>query len=406
MKILLVSQYFYPENFQVNGFAFKLASKGHEVTVLTGIPNYPNGKAFGEFKILRKDSIKGVTVYRVPIMLRGNSRGIKLILNYISFLVSAVVFGPILLRRERFDIVFATNYSPATVGIVGAFFAAIKGTPLFLWVQDLWPDTLTALNATKSNFALTLVELMIRWIYRRSDRILIQSRAFKSSVESRGIHANKIEYFPNWAEDLYTDTICDLELKDTMKIPQNKFIIMFAGNLGEGQSLDTIVNAAKILQDSPIHWVLLGDGREKSNIEKKIIKSDLTKNISLLGHYPVEDMPRFFAQADVMLVTLRSEPVFSLTIPGKVQSYLKSGKPILAELNGEGASIVSESGAGIAVPADDPVALAEAALQLSSLDSGELKNMGTLGKKYYDENFDVDTLINRFEHLVCTKNGP
>ena len=127
---------------------------------------------------------------------------------------------------------FATNYSPATVGIVGAFFAAIKGTPLFLWVQDLWPDTLTALNATKSNFALTLVELMIRWIYRRSDRILIQSRAFKSSVESRGIHANKIEYFPNWAEDLYTDTICDLELKDTMKIPQNKFIIMFVGNLG------------------------------------------------------------------------------------------------------------------------------------------------------------------------------
>ena len=406
MKILLVSQYFYPENFRLNDFAFKLASKGHEVTVLTGIPNYPNGKAFGAFKILRKDSIKGVTVYRVPMMLRGNSRGIELILNYISFLVSAVIFGPILLLRERFDIVFATNYSPATVGIVGAFFAALKGTPLFLWVHDLWPDTLTALNATKSNFALTLVELMIRWIYRRSDRILIQSRAFKSSVESRGIHANKIEYFPNWAEDLYTDTICDLELKNTMKIPQNKFIIMFAGNLGECQSLDTIVNAAKILQDSPIHWVLLGDGREKSNIEKKIIKSDLTTNISLLGHYPVEDMPRFFAQADVMLVTLRSEPVFSLTIPGKVQSYLKSGKPILAGLNGEGASIVSESGAGIAVPADDPVGLAEAALQLSSLNSGELKNMGTLGKKYYDENFDVDMLINRFEHLVCTKNGP
>ena len=401
MKILITTQYFYPENFRINDFAFKMAQRGHEVSVLTGMPNYPSGKFFGNYKIFSCEKMNGVQVYRVPLIPRGKSRGFELAINYISFLVSALVFGPILLRKSNPDIVFSVSYSPATVGLIGAFFSKIKRVPMLLWVQDLWPDSLQATGAVRSKLALSFVGSMMSWIYRQSALIFIQSKSFSRYIECQGmIDPEKIKYFPNWAEDTYEiSSSVDVNPSHDL-IPRDKFIIMFAGNLGVAQALENVVRAADLCRDYPIHWVFLGDGREKNTLYNAVRDFGLEDHVSLIGRHPLEDMPHFFELADVMLVTLKKDPVFSITIPGKIQSYLKSGKPILSSLDGEGASVVLDSGAGVNVSSDDYVGLADAAAKLSRLAPEVLNEMGNKAKNYYAEVFDINKLLAQFERDV------
>lgn len=402
MKILIVTQYFFPEDFRINDFAFVLAKRGHEVTVLTGLPNYPDGKFFGSFKLFSKEMLNDVCLYRVPIFSRGKSRGWELFINYISFLISSLIFGPFLLRRKEFDVVFAVNFSPATVGVCGAFFAAFKKAKFGVWVQDLWPDSLKATSAISSTLILDIVGIMVKWIYSRADTIFVQSTGFIESIKNMGISPHKIEYFPNWAEDFYGTN--DPQLKNVYNkyIPKNKFIIMFAGNLGVAQSLNTIIQAAIILKNEPIHWIILGAGRAEAGFKSNISKHGLESNISLIGKFPVNLMPNFFSLADVMLVTLKDDPAFSSTIPSKIQSYLKSGKPILSALNGDGGAVINNSGAGINVSAEDYKELAFAALSLSKLSSEDLFDMGAKGKCFYDNNFDISVLVARFEAWANT----
>ena len=227
MRILIVSQYFYPENFRINDFAFSLKNRGHEVTVLTGLPNYPKGKFFGEYKLFRQEEINGVIVYRVPLIPRFSSKGFQLAINYLSFLFSSLMFGPAVLRKKNYDVVFTTNYSPATVGIVGVILSRVKRARMALWVQDLWPDSLKATGAVQSRVILKYIGIMVKWVYKNSQYILIQSNAFKDPILSLGISNEKICYFPNWAEDLYSlnGSISDSKIKNL--IPRDKFIVMF-----------------------------------------------------------------------------------------------------------------------------------------------------------------------------------
>ena len=407
MKILITTQYFYPENFRINDFAFKMAKRGHEVSVITGIPNYPGGKVFGVYKLLSKENIDGVIVYRVPLIPRGKSRSYELGINYISFLISSIIMGPFLLRKVKPDVVFCVNYSPATVGIVGVVFSRLKKASLFLWVQDLWPDSLVATGAIRSEFILSGISSMVRWIYRKSDLIFVQSKDFFDSIialNADGI--SKIRYFPNWAEDTFRDDGGSADCSFADLIPDSKFIIMFAGNLGVAQSLLTIVRAAALTRDHPIHWVFLGDGRQKRWLEQAVSDAGLQHNISILGRYPLEDMPVFFKLADVMLVTLKRNPAFAMTVPGKIQSYLSSGKPILSSLDGAGAAVIEDSGAGVNVGTEDFIGLADAALKMSIMSGKDLGQMSSNAKDYYAKNFDVDVLLSQFEmavHLDCGK---
>ena len=238
---------------------------------------------------------------------------------------------------------------------------------------------------------------MVKWVYKNSQYILIQSNAFKDPILSLGISNEKICYFPNWAEDLYSlnGSISDSKIKNL--IPRDKFIVMFAGNLGKAQSLETILAAAEITKEK-IHWVILGDGRERAKIENKIADMHL-ENISLLGAFPMDDMPSFFSLSDALLVTLRKDPIFAATIPGKIQSYMLSSKPIIAALNGEGARVIKESNCGLVVDSGDYKGLAESVLSISSMDRDSLNQMGRNGFEYYRENFDRDNLINKFESL-------
>lgn len=395
MKILIVTQYFFPEDFRINDFAFILAKRGHDVSVLTGLPNYPGGKFFGSFKLFSKEIVNDVCVYRVPIFPRGKSRGWELLINYMSFLISSVIFGPFLLSQKKFDVVFAVNFSPATVGVSGAFFAAYKKAKFGVWIQDLWPDSLEATKAISSKFLLNVVARMVTWIYFRADTIFVQSTGFIDSVKNKGVSPQKIEYFPNWAEDTYGAH--DAQSGYDHLIPKNKFIVMFAGNLGVAQSLDTIIQAAILIKNEPIHWIILGSGRAEAAFKANISKYGLESNISLLGKFPVSTMPHFFRLADVMVVTLKDDPVFSSTIPSKIQSYLKSSKPILSALNGVGAEVINNSGAGINVPSEDYRELAFATLSLSKLTPSELTDMGVSGKEFYDKHFDVSMLVAKFE---------
>ena len=399
MKILIITPYFFPENFRINDFAFKMSKRGHNVAVLTGIPNYPEGKFFGEFQIFKKQIIRDVEVYRVPIFPRGKSNKFSLFVNYLSFMISGIIFGPFLLRSFKPDIIFAINYSPPSASIIGYILSKIYSTPLYLWIQDLWPESLTATNTIKLKFILNTVKTILVFIYNASSYILVQSRSFEQHIKCQIKEPNKIYYFPNWAEDSFNTSLDFSKNKYSSLMPDNKFIIMFAGNLGVAQSLETIIEAATYTKDQSIHWVFLGDGRQIHWLKDQV-KTISLDNVSILGRYPLDDMPLFFNLADAMLVTLKKDPVLNLTVPGKVQSYLKFGKPILSALDGDGSFIISESNSGFNAPAENSEILSKNAIKMSKLPKNQLEIMSKNAKEYYLKNFEANNLFKKFEDLT------
>jgi glycosyltransferase involved in cell wall biosynthesis len=398
MKILIVSQYFWPENFRINDLAEGLVERGHEVTVLTGIPNYPTGVFFSGYGFFRKlrQNYKGVKIIRVPLIPRGNSSGKRLALNYLSFAFLASIFAPFICRR-KYDLIFVCQLSPVTVGIPAIVLKKLKRIPIIFWIQDLWPESLTATGAVKSEKILNGIQKLVRFIYQHCDRILIQSPSFSPLIESQGVDSKRITYFPNSVEKLYAPLPKQFSVEGMAELPTG-FRVMFAGNIGAAQDFPTILAAADKLRAYPdIHWVILGDGRARSWLEAEINETGLTDRVHLLGRFPMESMPYYFSLADIMLVTLKSEPIFSLTIPSKIQSYLACGKPIVAALDGEGGRVVAESGAGFSSPAEDANALAESVLAMYRMPKEERDAMGMRGREYCEENFEREMLINRLE---------
>ena len=404
MKILIVSQYFWPESFRINDLAIELKKIGHEVSVLTGLPNYPSGKWFSGYglKSSGENSWEGINVMRVPILPRINAYGWQLALNYISFAVTASVLGP-LLCKARYDIIFTYEPSPFTVGVPAIVMRFFKKAPMIFWVQDLWPESLEATGAVKSRFILNIVGKMVKWIYQRCDSVLLQSEAFVKPAISAGAKPELITYFPNWAEDIYQPLGKPEAAKINKLIPEG-FIIMFAGNLGEAQALETIIKTANKLRNiKKLYWMIIGDGRKMQWMQNEVSKLQLDEQIHFLGRHPMEEMPGFFACADVMLVTLKNKPVFSLTIPSKVQTYMACAKPILASINGEGARIINDSGSGIAVEAENSEALSRAVIQMYEKTGIERKKMGDASYAYYKDNYEKKYLIKKLEKILKDK---
>lgn len=398
MKILLVTQYFWPENFRINDVALGLIERGHALTVLTGKPNYPSGRFFPGYGFLGRASedFHGAAVRRVPLVPRGAGGALRLALNYASFACAATLLGP-LLCRERYDAIFVYEPSPITVGLPALWLKRLRGSPVLFWVQDLWPESLLATGAIRSPALLGLVARLVRFIYRGCDRILAQSRAFVAPIQALGVEAERILYYPNSAESLYRPAVPGPQARADAGLPAG-FVVMFAGNIGAAQDFETIIQAADRLKShDDIHWVILGEGRTLPWVEQQVTGRGLVRTFHLLGPHPVEAMPRFFAMADAMLVTLRKEPIFGLTIPSKVQSYLACGRPILAGLDGEGARVVVEAGVGLAVPAQDPQALAGAVLALARMDARAREAMGASGRAYFEAHFEREMLLDRLE---------
>ncbi len=401
MNLLIVSQYFWPENFRINDLAAGLVERGHEVSVLTGIPNYPQGRFFAGYGYFKRhrEIYKGVRIIRVPLIARGNGNGKRLALNYLSFAVIASICSPFFCNG-KFDLIFVFEPSPITVGLPAIFLKHLKSIPIFFWVQDLWPESLSATGAVRSPLILKLVKKLVCFIYQRCDKILTTSQAYFPSIISLGIHSKKLIYFPQCVEELYQPVKIDPSSTEQTLIPEG-FRVMFAGNIGTAQSFETIIGAANELRSyTNIQWVIIGDGRKRAWVETEVKRLKLTKTVHLLGSYPVEMMPRFFALADALLVTLKNEPIFSLTIPGKVQSYLACGKPIIAALEGEGSRLVREANAGLTCPAENPLALAETVLSMYHLPLAQREKLGQCGYQYHKANFARDILLTKLENWM------
>ena len=397
MKLLVVTQYFWPENFRINDLVTDLVARGHEVTVLTGKPNYPEGKIFKEFISTPSDynHYNGAKIIRVPMLARGKG-SISLFLNYISYAASASIFGVWALRRKKLDSIFTYEPSPITVGIPAIIIRAIKKIPLVFWVLDLWPETLEAVGAVRSKLIIKCVGLLVSFIYNRCDLILAQSKSFIPKIKEYVRIDSHIEYFPSWAESVIT--MQDVQPAPEVDSKAGTFKVMFAGNIGEAQDFPAILAAADRLRKYiKIRWLIVGDGRKADWVQEKISQMRLDENMLMLGRYPVERMPSFFQHADALLVTLKNEPVFSMTIPAKLQAYLAAKKPILAMLNGEGAEIIQRSGAGISCAAGDDEALAIAVLKLYEMDAESRDALGGNGFELGIKEFDRFKLINQLE---------
>jgi len=309
MKILIVSQYFWPENFRINDIVSELACLGHEVTVLTGLPNYPEGKVYPEF--VRNPNLfseyKGMHVIRVPLLPRGQG-SLRLVLNYLSFVVSGLVVGSWRLRGRNIDAIFVFQTSPITVALPAVWLRRCKRAPMFLWILDLWPGTLTAIGVVKSRSALAWIDRLVAFIYRRSDRILVQSKTFIPSIEAYAIGPERIKYFPNWAEPIFHAPLEETPLAREMLPYRDTFNVLFAGNIGEAQDFPAILEAATALRGRPdIRWLILGDGRAADWVRTEVRKRSLGASVILLGRHPIERMPSFFRGAQALLVSLRTE---------------------------------------------------------------------------------------------------
>lgn len=405
MRLLVVTQYFWPENFRVNDLVAELVRRGHEVTVLTGHPNYPAGEFFPEFVADRGkfNSYAGATVVRVPHTARGKG-GIRLLMNYFTFAASATVQGAWKLRGREFDAIFCYEPSPITVGLPAAALRFLKKAPLGFWVLDLWPETLHAIGVVKSASLLKLVGKLVSFIYRRCDVILAQSRSFIPQIRKYAGQESRVEYFPSWAEAVFD--MANVVPAPELNAAPDKFTVMFAGNVGDAQDFPAILAAAEELKhDKRIRWVIVGDGRMSEWLAHEVDKRGLADCFLLMGRHPVDRMPSFFKHADALLVSLKDQPIFSMTIPGKLQSYLAAGIPLLCMLNGEGADVVDRAQAGMTCNAGDSHGLAQAVLRLAAMTAQERQAMGSNGLAASAAQFDRDRLITQLESMYSSLIG-
>lgn len=403
MRILIISQYFWPENFKINDLCLGLKEKGHYIEVLTGLPNYPKGKFFEGYSLFKNndETWEGIPVHRSKLLPRG-SGGIKLMINYFSFAFFASLKSQSL--SNKFDCILVYEPSPITVGIPAIFAGKKLNIPYYFWVQDLWPESLTAAGGIKNRFVLNFFESITKLIYRKAEKVLVQSKGFKNYIINQDIDPDKIIFYPNSTENFYQPVISEKSFQD--KMPEG-FCITFAGNLGEAQSLFTILNAALIVKQKGYHqikWVFLGDGRQREQLEKYVELNNLKNEVHFLGAYPGTDMPKFFACSDALISTLKKNKIFSLTIPSKIQSYLACGKPILASLDGEGADIIDNAKAGYSSPAEDEINLAENAIKLFNDSEEDRKIMGENGLAYFNEEFERNMLLDKLINILENKS--
>ena len=400
MRVLIVSQYFWPEQFRINELVEFLKTKNLEVEILTGLPNYPDGSLFSNYK---KDPNKfnsfcGSKIYRLPIILRKDSSKINLFLNYISFILSGIFIAPFILRKKKYDIIFTFATSPITVAIVSIFLAKIKNCKSVLWVLDLWPDILFELKIIKNTYLISLLDDIIKKIYEKTDIILVQSKTFKSIIDKK-INNNKSIYFPSWPENLKHN------IKIKIKKKVGKINIVFTGNIGEAQNFDNVFKVIKYFRkNKKLNWIIVGSGRKLNIFRRNTIKYKI-KNIEFYGNQPIQNISAFHSIADILLISLKKGKALSATIPGKLQTYLNSNKYILGMIDGEAKDLINESKAGKCVKPDDVKGMINLINKILSNKNLTLFKRSKINTKLFvNKNFNkvnlLKKLINIFENII------
>lgn len=365
MKILVVCQYYYPEPFRISDICEELVKLGHEVTVLTGIPNYPEGVVYEGYQNgeHRDEIINGVHVIRSYTIPRKKGSLYRL-LNYYSYAISSclkVIFNKVKSADGgEFDIVFVNQLSPVMMAYAGMLYSWKHKKKLLLYCLDLWPESLAAGGIKQNSIVYKLFNKISGHIYRSCDHILVTSQSFIEHLSNRFIiDKRKISYLPQYAEDLFNNLAT---------VEHNGFInLVFAGNIGEVQDVETIIKAAEMLKSKKdLLFHIVGGGTDLDRLKNIVAQKELG-NVVFYGRRPIEEMPMFYAMADAMLVTLAKDPLLSLTLPGKVQSYMAAGKPIIGAIDGETKAVVEKAGCGLIGASEDPMALAKNILLFISM---------------------------------------
>ncbi len=402
--ILVISQTFYPEQFRINDIAAEWTRRGHEVTVLTGIPNYPEGrfyKGYGLFK-KRKEDYKGVSIIRIPIIPRFHNV-IALSLNYVSFVVSGWFWKTF--TRVKADIVFINQLSPMTQALPGIWYARRRKTPCYIYVQDLWPESVEVITQTKNRFFIRSLGRMVDKAYRRCDKIFVSSKGFIRSIAGRGVPEDKIYYWPQYPEDYYRPAAAASANVPEIISP-DALNIIFAGNMGEAQGLSVLPEAAKKLRQKNANVVfnMAGDGRFKDKLISLIKEARLESMFNFTGRRPAERIPELMAVCDAALIILSKSDIFAVTLPARTQSYMACGMPIIVSADGEVQQVINEAGAGLCSAAGDAEALAGIIERFSKLPKTERDAMGANALNYCRENFSKDKLLGEMDDYIERSN--
>lgn len=391
MKILVVCQYYDPEPFRIGDICRALIAKGHEVTVVTGQPNYPEGEIYPGYEKdkRRHEVLDGVEVHRCFTMPR-KSGVLHRFLNYYSFMLSSCRFVKKL--PGDYDVVLVNQLSPVMMAKAGILYGRKHKKKVVMYCLDLWPESLIAGGIGRSSPIYKFFHRVSRNIYTKMDKILVTSREFTGYLQQQfGIPEEKIQYLPQYAEELF-DALPEVSREKHLNLT-------FAGNIGEVQSVKTILQAAKKLQGESITFHIVGSGSDLERLQKLAAGWKL-KNVVFYGRRPVYEMPEFYAKADAMLVTLKADPVLSLTLPGKVQSCMAAGKPILGAVDGETARVIAEAECGYCGKAEDADALAE---NISAFAKADKEKMGQNARKYYDKCFTKEYFISLLQDMLKSK---
>lgn len=390
--ILVYSQYFYPEQFRINDICINLVNKGFKVSVVTGIPNYPEGKFYEgySFKNKRYENWKGIDIYRIPIIPRGKNK-ISLVLNYLSFVINAKIKEKKL--PQNVDLIFTYEVSPMTQALPAIWNARKKNIPHIIYVMDLWPDNVIGVTGLSSKIFIKPLDKMVDYIYEHSKTILTSSRNFKTSIEKRGVPKEKIKFWPQYAEDLY-----QIVPKENKKITVNQYKVptfVFAGNLGEGQGLDLLPKTAKKLKTKNIRvkFILIGDGRAKQDIINMINQNNVKEYFEFINRQPAEMIPYYLAKYDFGLVILNDNKIFNKTIPAKVQSLMACGMPMLVSANGEIQDVISEADCGLVSNAGDISGFVNNIREAITMTEEEKNILSTNAINYNNKYFNKDKLI-------------
>lgn len=393
--ILVVSQYFYPEQFRINDICQEWVKRGFKVTVITGIPNYPAGKYYEGYGISkkRKETWNGIDIIRIPLIPRGKSK-IGLVCNYLSFPVSGFIWN--LLSNIKADYVFNFETSPMTQTLIAVWYAQKHKVPCYLYVQDLWPEAVETVTGIHNPFIIKPLDTMVRYIYKHCDKIFCTSPSFVRDICKRGVDKKKVYYWPQYAEEFYQPaekhSVPEIEDDDSFKI-------IFTGNIGYAQGLDTIPKAAKILKSkgANVKFYIVGDGRYKQELIKEISYAGVEDMVLLIGRHPAKRIPEFLACCDVAYVSFMNDSLFSKTIPAKVQSYMACGMPVLAASEGETNRIVQKADCGLCSRIGDEVSLAENVEKMMSMELAELERMGKNAREFCNRYFSKKVLMDQMD---------
>ena len=386
MRILVISQYYYPEPFRVNDICEELVRRGHEVFVVTGEPNYPEGEIYKGYEHHHHsdETINGVRVHRCPIVPRKTGTAHR-VLNYYSYPWTSkrYVRGLMASDGKPFDVVFVNQLSPVMMAEAALAYRKKYNVLVLMYCLDLWPESLVAGGVSRKSIVYRVFHKVSKRIYAHADRILVTSRQFCSYFKDE-FSISDVGYLPQYAEEVFE--------KLPYRNPADNVNLVFAGNIGAVQSVDTIIKAAKWLMNEPVRFHIVGGGTDLERIQGL---ADSLNNVVFYGRRPLEEMPSFYAMADAMLVTLAADPFLSCTLPGKVQSYMAAGKPIIGAINGEAADVIREAACGYCDKAEDDKRLAESISAF--INNKNKEQLGINARRYYEENFSKETFMDALE---------